>query len=146
MIICPACCSSAGDHPNPTSGTGWQRWNAADVDLNSRRSSLRNFKYESYSKPEEVHFRLRIIWLLSIVSRPLQSGRRSNGRWTVTYFGAIDHWIFSDWFFRQWLNGYRWWLIVFSYWEDYLNINHSSPCHKFQWQLVLKFIDDTSVV
>ncbi|WP_375711226.1 hypothetical protein [Lactiplantibacillus pentosus] len=31
---------------------------------------MRNFKYESYSKPEEDHFQLRIIWLLSIVSRP----------------------------------------------------------------------------
>nr|CCC17482.1 putative uncharacterized protein [Lactiplantibacillus pentosus IG1] len=55
-------------------------WNVADIDLNSRSKSLRNFKYESYSKPEEKHFRLRIIWLLSIVSQPLQSGSRSNGR------------------------------------------------------------------
>nr|CCC18380.1 putative uncharacterized protein [Lactiplantibacillus pentosus IG1] len=54
-------------------------WNVADVDLNLRRKSLRNFKYESYSKPEANHFRLRIIWLLSIVSQPLQSGSRSNG-------------------------------------------------------------------
>ncbi|MCT4456857.1 hypothetical protein EFP00_05310 [Lactiplantibacillus paraplantarum] len=30
-------------------------------------------KYESYSKPEADHFRLRIIWLLSIVTQPLQS-------------------------------------------------------------------------
>ncbi|MCT4452528.1 hypothetical protein EFS33_02210 [Lactiplantibacillus plantarum] len=30
-------------------------------------------KYESYSKPEGNHFRLRIIWLLSIVTQPLQS-------------------------------------------------------------------------
>ncbi|RDG13865.1 hypothetical protein DQM08_00620 [Lactiplantibacillus paraplantarum] len=30
-------------------------------------------KYESYSKPEAAHFRLRIIWLLSIVTQPLQS-------------------------------------------------------------------------
>ncbi|AVW11481.1 hypothetical protein DA077_13465 [Lactiplantibacillus paraplantarum] len=39
-------------------------------------------KYESYSKPEEGHFQLRIIWLLSIVTQPLQSkrvfGNRSN--------------------------------------------------------------------
>ncbi|BBM20110.1 uncharacterized protein SN13T_0099 [Lactiplantibacillus plantarum] len=54
-------------------------WNAADIDLNSRRNPLRNFKYESYSKPEVAHFQLRIIWLLSIVSQPLQSGIRSNG-------------------------------------------------------------------
>ncbi|MBS0953101.1 hypothetical protein JK218_13340 [Lactiplantibacillus plantarum] len=33
----------------------------------------RHLKYESYSKPEEKHFRLRIIWLLSIVTQPLQS-------------------------------------------------------------------------
>ncbi|KTF02698.1 hypothetical protein Nizo1840_0810 [Lactiplantibacillus plantarum] len=38
-----------------------------------------HLKYESYSKPEENHFRLRIIWLLSIVTQPLQSGTRSNG-------------------------------------------------------------------
>ncbi|RDG26852.1 hypothetical protein DQM20_09230 [Lactiplantibacillus plantarum] len=30
-------------------------------------------KYESYSKPKAPHFRLRIIWLLSIVTQPLQS-------------------------------------------------------------------------
>ncbi|WP_445623168.1 hypothetical protein [Lactiplantibacillus plantarum] len=30
-------------------------------------------------EPEENHFRLRIIWLLSIVTQPLQSGTRSNG-------------------------------------------------------------------
>ncbi|WP_076632775.1 hypothetical protein, partial [Lactiplantibacillus plantarum] len=30
-------------------------------------------KYESYSKPEADHFQLRIIWLLSIVTQPLQS-------------------------------------------------------------------------
>ncbi|EFK29662.1 hypothetical protein HMPREF0531_11287 [Lactiplantibacillus plantarum subsp. plantarum ATCC 14917 = JCM 1149 = CGMCC 1.2437] len=39
----------------------------------------RHLKYESYSKPEATHFRLRIIWLLSIVTQPLQSGSRSNG-------------------------------------------------------------------
>ncbi|RDG08836.1 hypothetical protein DQM08_13995 [Lactiplantibacillus paraplantarum] len=33
----------------------------------------RHLKYESYSKPEGNHFRLRIIWLLSIVTQPLQS-------------------------------------------------------------------------
>ncbi|OXM36206.1 hypothetical protein CFP57_14770 [Lactiplantibacillus plantarum] len=33
----------------------------------------RHLKYESYSKPEENYFRLRIIWLLSIVTQPLQS-------------------------------------------------------------------------
>nr|CCC18119.1 putative uncharacterized protein [Lactiplantibacillus pentosus IG1] len=55
-------------------------WSAADIDLNSRRNPLRNFKYESYSKPEEDHFQLRIIWLLSIVRQPLQSGSHSNGR------------------------------------------------------------------
>ncbi|RDG13520.1 hypothetical protein DQM08_01420 [Lactiplantibacillus paraplantarum] len=33
----------------------------------------RHLKYESYSKPEEIHFQLRIIWLLSIVTQPLQS-------------------------------------------------------------------------
>ncbi|EFK29610.1 hypothetical protein HMPREF0531_11388 [Lactiplantibacillus plantarum subsp. plantarum ATCC 14917 = JCM 1149 = CGMCC 1.2437] len=40
----------------------------------------RHLKYESYSKPEEKHFQLRIIWLLSIVTQPLQSGSRSNGK------------------------------------------------------------------
>ncbi|MCS8603569.1 hypothetical protein EFE36_08305 [Lactiplantibacillus pentosus] len=54
-------------------------WNVANIDLNSRRRPLRNFKYESYSKPEVTHFQLRIIWLLSIVSWPLQSGSRSTG-------------------------------------------------------------------
>ena len=48
-------------------------WNAADIDLSSRSNPLRNLKYESYSKPEEDHFQLRIIWLLSIVTQPLQS-------------------------------------------------------------------------
>ncbi|MBO2716494.1 hypothetical protein HZL39_04250 [Lactiplantibacillus plantarum] len=33
----------------------------------------RHLKYESYSKPEADHFQLRIIWLLSIVTQPLQS-------------------------------------------------------------------------
>ncbi|PHY39161.1 hypothetical protein CS313_09020 [Lactiplantibacillus plantarum] len=33
----------------------------------------RHLKYESYSKPEATHFQLRIIWLLSIVTQPLQS-------------------------------------------------------------------------
>ena len=37
--------------PYPTSGAGWQRWNRADIDLNSRRKPLRNFKYESSSSP-----------------------------------------------------------------------------------------------
>ncbi|AVW10523.1 hypothetical protein DA077_08230 [Lactiplantibacillus paraplantarum] len=37
----------------------------------------RHLKYESYSKPEEMHFQLRIIWLLSIVTQPLQSGEPS---------------------------------------------------------------------
>ncbi|PVV35970.1 hypothetical protein DD699_09715 [Bifidobacterium bifidum] len=32
-----------------------------------------SLKYESYSKPEVPHFRLRIIWLLSIVTQPLRS-------------------------------------------------------------------------
>ncbi|AVW11745.1 hypothetical protein DA077_13850 [Lactiplantibacillus paraplantarum] len=32
-----------------------------------------DLKYESYSKPEATHFQLRIIWLLSIVTHPLQS-------------------------------------------------------------------------
>ncbi|RDG11855.1 hypothetical protein DQM08_07120 [Lactiplantibacillus paraplantarum] len=40
----------------------------------------RHLKYESYSKPEAVHFRLRIIWLLSIVTQPLRPVSRSNGR------------------------------------------------------------------
>ncbi|MCT3280499.1 hypothetical protein EFT56_08250 [Lactiplantibacillus plantarum] len=33
----------------------------------------RHLKYESYSKPEVPHFRLRIIWLLSTVTQPLRS-------------------------------------------------------------------------
>ncbi|QBX93822.1 hypothetical protein DVH03_05410 [Lactiplantibacillus plantarum] len=32
-----------------------------------------HLKYESYSKPKATHFQLRIIWLLSIVTQPLQS-------------------------------------------------------------------------
>ncbi|MCT3277125.1 hypothetical protein GA516_13885 [Lactobacillus pentosus] len=51
-----------------------------NIDLSSRRKSLRNFKFESYSKSEESHFRLRIIWLLSIVRRSGQLEKRSNGR------------------------------------------------------------------
>ncbi|AYE58726.1 hypothetical protein CO218_05960 [Lactiplantibacillus plantarum] len=47
------------------------------LERNRRRFELthnpRHLKYESYSKPEERHFRLRIIWLLSIVTQPLQS-------------------------------------------------------------------------
>ncbi|MCT4457955.1 hypothetical protein EFP00_11150, partial [Lactiplantibacillus paraplantarum] len=54
-------------------GLGANCWNAADVDLSLRRSPLRNLKYESYSKPEAPHSQLRIIWLLSIVTQPLQS-------------------------------------------------------------------------
>ncbi|RDF82241.1 hypothetical protein DQM22_09685 [Lactiplantibacillus plantarum] len=38
----------------------------------------RHLKYESYSKPEADHFQLRIIWLLSIVTKHV-SGTRSNG-------------------------------------------------------------------
>ncbi len=93
-------------------------WSAADIDLNSRRNPLRNFKYESYSKPEEDHFRLRIIWLLSIVRRAGQSGTRSNGWWTATYLGAIDNWMLEDRPFRQTLKWYRWYFTTFKYWED----------------------------
>ena len=39
------------DRPIPASRAGWQRWNRADIDLNSRRRSLRIFKYESPSSP-----------------------------------------------------------------------------------------------
>ncbi|AYJ40826.1 hypothetical protein EFP40_16750 [Lactiplantibacillus pentosus] len=71
------CCSSALIAlirlPEPADNC----WSAAD--LNSRRRPLRNFKYESYSKPEEPHFQLRIIWLLRIVRQSGQSGSRSNG-------------------------------------------------------------------
>ena len=56
----------------PTSGAGCQL-----LERSRRRFELtpnpRHLKYESYSKPEAVHFRLRIIWLLSIVTQPLQS-------------------------------------------------------------------------
>ena len=66
------CCSSAVARPMPTSGAGWQL-----LERSRRRFELthnpRHLKYESYSKPEERHFRLRIIWLLSIVTQPLQS-------------------------------------------------------------------------
>ncbi len=51
MLVRLDSCSSADDRPSPTSGAGWQRWNRADIDLNSRRKSLRNFKYESSSSP-----------------------------------------------------------------------------------------------
>ncbi|MDN7058564.1 hypothetical protein EQK26_06565 [Lactiplantibacillus plantarum] len=71
-------CSSAGARPMPTSGAGCQL-----LERSRRRFELthnpRHLKYESYSKPEERHFRLRIIWLLSIVTQPLRSGSRSNG-------------------------------------------------------------------
>ncbi|AYE60341.1 hypothetical protein CO218_07420 [Lactiplantibacillus plantarum] len=53
-------------------GLGANCWN-----VSRRRFELtpnpRHLKYESYSKPEVPHFRLRIIWLLSIVTQPLQS-------------------------------------------------------------------------
>ncbi|MPQ37574.1 hypothetical protein GC249_06940 [Lactobacillus plantarum] len=53
-------------------GLGDNCWN-----VSRRRFELthnpRHLKYESYFKPEEEHFRLRIIWLLSIVTQPLQS-------------------------------------------------------------------------
>jgi hypothetical protein len=139
-------CSSADARLSPTSGAGWQRWNRADIDLNSRRKPLRNFKYESYSKPEEDHFQLRIIWLLSIVSRPLQSGSRSNGEWTATYLGAIDHWIFSDWTPQAKVYSVRMMTDGINYWEDHLNTIHSSQCHKFQGQLVLKLVDKVALV
>ncbi|QAB20565.1 hypothetical protein EPT60_07115 [Lactiplantibacillus plantarum] len=71
-------CSSAGARPMPTSGAGCQL-----PERSRRRFELthnpRHLKYESYSKLEERHFRLRIIWLLSIVTQPLRSGSRSNG-------------------------------------------------------------------
>ncbi|AVW10919.1 hypothetical protein DA077_10390 [Lactiplantibacillus paraplantarum] len=51
----------------------------------------RHLKYESYSKPEEIHFQLRIIWLLSIGTQPLRSVSRSNGRRTTTYLGTISY-------------------------------------------------------
>ncbi|AVW09423.1 hypothetical protein DA077_02135 [Lactiplantibacillus paraplantarum] len=63
----------------PTSGAGCQL-----LERSRRRFELtpnpRHLKYESYSKPEAVHFRLRIIWLLSIVTQPLRPVSRSNGR------------------------------------------------------------------
>ncbi|MCT4458212.1 hypothetical protein EFP00_12515 [Lactiplantibacillus paraplantarum] len=56
----------------PTSGAGCQL-----LERSRRRFELtygpRHLKYESYSKPEEIHFQLRIIWLLSIVIQPLRS-------------------------------------------------------------------------
>ena len=90
------CCSSAGVRPIPTSGAGWQL-----LERSRRRFELthnpRHLKYESYSKPEATHFQLRIIWLLSIVTQPLQSGSRSNGWWTATELGTICRWLFWYW-------------------------------------------------
>ncbi|MCT1242422.1 hypothetical protein EFM23_12415 [Lactiplantibacillus plantarum] len=60
-------------------GPGDNCRNVADVDLSSRSNPLRNLKYESYSRPEATHFQPRIIWLLSIVTQPLQSVSQSNG-------------------------------------------------------------------
>ncbi|AWL14766.1 hypothetical protein FHK00_02375 [Lactiplantibacillus plantarum] len=60
-------------------GLGDNCRNVADVDLSSRSNPLRNLKYESYSRPEATHFQPRIIWLLSIVTQPLQSVSQSNG-------------------------------------------------------------------
>ncbi|MDE4425198.1 hypothetical protein C1S42_13715 [Lactiplantibacillus plantarum] len=60
-------------------GLGDNCWN-----VSRRRFELAHnpprLKYESYSKPEATHFRLRIIWPLSIVTQPLRSVSRSNGR------------------------------------------------------------------
>ncbi len=56
----------------PTSGAGCQL-----LERSRRRfepvHTPPGLKYESYSKPEGNHFQLRIIWLLSIVTQPLQS-------------------------------------------------------------------------
>ncbi|RDG10786.1 hypothetical protein DQM08_10465 [Lactiplantibacillus paraplantarum] len=71
-------CSSAVARPIPTSGAGCQL-----LERSRRRFELthnpRHLKYESYSKPEADHFRLRIIWLLSSGTEHV-SGSRSNGR------------------------------------------------------------------
>ena len=84
----------------PTSGAGCQL-----LERSRRRSELtpnpRHLKYESYSKPEGNHFRLRIIWLLSIVPQPLQPGSRSNGWWTTTELSTIYRWLFWYWNFKQ---------------------------------------------
>ncbi|QBJ55504.1 hypothetical protein C3O83_05500 [Lactiplantibacillus plantarum] len=60
-------------------GPGDNCWNVADVDLSLRSNPLRNLKCESYSRLEADHSQPRIIWLLSIVTQPLQSVSRSNG-------------------------------------------------------------------
>ena len=52
---------------------------------------------------------------LSIVSQSLQSGNRSNGGWTTTYLGTIDHWILWDWSFMQTLDQQQWRFMVFVY-------------------------------
>jgi hypothetical protein len=115
-------------------------WSVADIDLNSRRNPLRNFKYESYSKPEATHFRLRIIWLLSIVNQPLQSGSRSNGRWTATYLGTIDHWILVTGPSGELLIWNRWCLRRFECWEHHSNSVHYSQCHQFQRTRILNLV------
>ncbi|RDG11075.1 hypothetical protein DQM08_10040 [Lactiplantibacillus paraplantarum] len=53
-------------------GLGANYWNVSRHRF-ELTSNPRHLKYESYSKPEAVHFRLRIIWLLSIVTQPLRS-------------------------------------------------------------------------
>ncbi|AYG27236.1 hypothetical protein CFI62_04240 [Lactiplantibacillus plantarum] len=60
-------------------GLGDNCWNVSRCRFELTHNPC-HLKYESYSKPEERHFRLRIIWLLSIVTQPLQSGSRSNGK------------------------------------------------------------------
>ena len=58
-------------HPRLTSGAECQL-----LERSRRRFELtpnsRQLKYESYSKPEVRHFRLRIIWLPNIVTHPLR--------------------------------------------------------------------------
>ena len=72
-------------------GLGDNCWNVADVDL-SPCTNPPGLKYESYSKPEVTHFRLRIICLLSIVTQPLQSQFCEGPRVKAEHFLATE-WI-----------------------------------------------------
>ncbi|QFY64222.1 hypothetical protein CEB40_00370 [Lactiplantibacillus plantarum] len=71
-------CSSAMRVRFRPPGLGDNCWNVSRRRLEPVHKPP-GLKYESYSKPEATHFRLRIIWLLSIVTQLLQSVSRSNG-------------------------------------------------------------------
>ncbi|RDG11474.1 hypothetical protein DQM08_08670 [Lactiplantibacillus paraplantarum] len=52
-----------------------------------------SLKYESYSKPEEIYFRLRIIQLLSIANKHVSVSDRMANEWHVTRY----NWLLPIW-------------------------------------------------